>query len=747
MDTYDLIKRDILEINQELVNIIETSREFPGFVGGSFDSWKGTCQTIEKQVRDDIMRVAVVGAIKSGKSTFVNALFKGDYLKRGAGVVTSIVTRIRQGQHLGATLFLKTWDEINAEMDRAMVLFPSSSENDQKFKIDIQNEVHRQTLATALSALQTDQLISQDTRSAASVLLASYLDGYDRVKTIVADTPTTLEFAADDFESHREFVGNDSLSVYLKDVQLKIVSEEFGQNLEIADCQGSDSPNPLHLAMIQDYLVVANLIIYVISSRTGIRQADIRFLSMIKKMGLLDHTFFVINCDLNEHDSIDDLNRVRQKVIEDVALIAPSPEIYVFSSLYQLFSSQGKTLADKDAARMNHWREHSDLISLHEKELKTFNAALHRKITDERAVLLVQNHLMRQSFIAKGITQWAGVNQKMMDRDSDSVKKIALRIDRHKTQIEKVKKLIRNTLNGAVAQMKKELRREIDRFFDIRSGSVLGGAIEFVRSYPAGNLELVQNVSSKSFANTLFMVYQDFKQSVDLFMAESVNPEIVQLVHTLEKKMLESLESISEPFEVMVTDALDEYRQTMAEVGIDFSQTLLPSASDVDLDAVKRSMGLKLPPVQATMHYSAKIKTEAVARLGYYTIVRLVKKMLKRNVAHEKASEIKALKVGVRRMKREMEKSMDATFKDFRENIKFQYFLKLADALTDDLYARLLDQFQTYVTDLSAAMGDFAEKRTDTTEIANWLNRMETSAMAIDQKIGQIKQELIMLSG
>lgn len=64
------------------------------------------------------------------------------------------------------------------------------------------------------------------------------------------------------------------MAVYLKDVQLEIKSNRFEKNLEIADCQGSDSPNPLHITMIQDYLSTTHLIIYLISSRTGLRDAD-----------------------------------------------------------------------------------------------------------------------------------------------------------------------------------------------------------------------------------------------------------------------------------------------------------------------------------------------------------------------------------------------------------------------------------------------------------------------------------------
>jgi GTPase SAR1 family protein len=747
MDTYDLIKKQILEINQELLKIIETAVTLPDITGESFDIWKRTCNTIDQQVRDDNMRLAVVGAIKSGKSTFANALFKGDYLKRGAGVVTSIVTRIRQGDRLNAILFFKTWDEINADMNHALVLFPSISGFDKSIKINIQSKENRKILASALSELQSDQLISQDTRSTSSVLLSSYLRGYDRVKDIISYEPKILRIEENNFDSHREFIGDDSLSVYLNDVQLEIVSDEFGQNIEIADCQGSDSPNPLHLAMIEDYLILANLIIYVVSSRTGIRQADIRFLSILKKMGLLDSTLFVINCDFNEHDSIEDLHQVRQKIIEDIALIAPNPETYSFSSLYHLLKNQKKELSSMDSVRVVQWENQPEFMAFHQKEFHNFWTVLHHKISNERVVLLSQNHLVRLSFITSAIKHWIGLNKNMLAQDIDSVRKITHQIDHYKPRIEKVKKIIRNTLNGAKVQIKKKLRREIDRFFDTRSDSVMGDAIDFVRSYPAGSKEYVQDLNSKSFAKALFLVYQDFRQSVDLYMAQSVNPEIVRLVSRLEREMIESLEGVSYPFEAIVQDAVKEYNQIFTFMGIEFPHSHLPSVNDTDLKYVKQSIGLKLPTVQTAMQYSAKIKTEAVAKLGYYTLLRLVKKIVRRNVFHEKEGQLKALKVGIKRMKRKMEKSMDATFRDYRENLKFQYFLKLTDALADDLYVRLFDQFQANVTDLLAVVGDFNEKCAHKSETSKHLDQMDNSALLIDQKLGHIKKELFMLSG
>ena len=125
MEPFRSLKIELLQVNQDFQALFSDIQSLPGMSDYSFRDWEKTCRGISKQIAEDIVRVAVVGPIKSGKSTFVNSLFRGDYLKRGAGVVTSIVTKIRTGKHLTAKLFFKFWDEINEEIEQALVLFPS----------------------------------------------------------------------------------------------------------------------------------------------------------------------------------------------------------------------------------------------------------------------------------------------------------------------------------------------------------------------------------------------------------------------------------------------------------------------------------------------------------------------------------------------------------------------------------------------------------------------------------------------
>ncbi len=105
MDNCIELKETLLKINQAILALFRDARSIPGLSDYSFDDWEKTCLSISQQLNEEVIRVAVVGPVKSGKSTFINSLFEGDYLKRGAGVVTSMVTRIRSGSTLKATLF------------------------------------------------------------------------------------------------------------------------------------------------------------------------------------------------------------------------------------------------------------------------------------------------------------------------------------------------------------------------------------------------------------------------------------------------------------------------------------------------------------------------------------------------------------------------------------------------------------------------------------------------------------------
>ena len=98
MRSFHVLKEELFRTAGSMAELLTMAQSIPGLSGAIRNDWEKICLNISHPISDDRVCVAVVGSIKSGKSTFINAFLKGDYLKRGAGVVTSIVTRVRKGQ-------------------------------------------------------------------------------------------------------------------------------------------------------------------------------------------------------------------------------------------------------------------------------------------------------------------------------------------------------------------------------------------------------------------------------------------------------------------------------------------------------------------------------------------------------------------------------------------------------------------------------------------------------------------------
>jgi GTPase SAR1 family protein len=741
MRSFHKLQEDLLQAAGNMAELLATARSIPGLSGTIQNDWEKTCHHISCASGDRV-RVAVVGSIKSGKSTFINAFLKGDYLKRGAGVVTSIVTRVQKGPGLKATLVFKSWEEIHSDLEHAMVLLPPMQIVSDTASFDFRKAECRSALQAALAALGPDRLISSGARNENSVLMASYLNGYDRVQHIVSTETVIQHYENEAFARHRDFVGDDSLAVYLKDIQIEINADVLDGNLEVADCQGSDSPNPLHLAMIQDYLLLTHLIIYVISSRTGLRRADIRFLSMIQKMGLAEQILFVVNCDFSEHESLESLLPLVERIREEISLIKPSPCIYTLSSLYNLFVHTESGLSEKDSMRLLQWRKEQAFAAFSDSQTRRFLDDFEAMLLHERFGLLLRNPVERLRVISAGMDYWIDINVDMLSRDAVGASEMLERIKRHEARILQLKIMVKSTLDGALQKIRQELKTDVNRFFDRHDGEVFSSMLHFIRRY-AGVLDPFQEKTPKiGFTQALFLVFQEFKHSLDIFVTESIMPEMVRFVREEEAKISAYLQTIAAPYDGLLQDALSDYNKSMSSIGVMPIQNPMDPLRIPELDAVKSQTGLRLPSVGITLQYSARIKTEAVAKLGCYTVISLIKRMLKKPMQTRQADEILALKDGVDRMKRETERSIISHFMDYRENLKFQYIDKLAGAAFQSLLECLLDRFDAYSMDMTRISQRADGQQSDKERVAQALNKMRRTSREIAEQIKSIREEM-----
>jgi len=309
---------------------------------------------------------------------------------------------------------------------------------------------------------------------------------------------------------------------------------------------------------------------------------------------------------------------------------------------------------------------------------------------------------------------------------------------------DRVKSMVKSTLEGAVQQIKRDIRADVDRFFDVRSGEVVPGLIDFVKRDTVSVHTYQDRLATEGFSNTLYLVFQEFKHHIDTFMAETVNPRIFHFIKDEEEKIKEYFDSITGPYASMVADALAHYHNAMEHAGPGMPTVYQRPVVQPDLAILKRENKLDLPPAAATMNYSTAIKTEAIMRLGYYNFIKAVKRLFRKPVSGQTENALSALSDSVSRMKKETVEGLLFHFKNYRENIKFQYVFRLVDIMADRIFSLLMERFHDYSEDLTqltlAASGKQSDKEQlffafqgaarDAGEINNQMERFGTMLSA-----------------
>ena len=151
------------------------------------------------------------------------------------------------------------------------------------------------------------------------LLLKSYLDGYDLIAGLLQHRDHVLGAGPGPAPGPGDPGGHRGLSEgRAPDDALPLAAR--GWNWVTA--RGA-TPHPPAPGPGLAYLLKSDLALYVISSRVGLRQADFQFFRELKRMGLAPHILSLLNLDLGEHTSFEELDRIRERVRRNSAPGSP----------------------------------------------------------------------------------------------------------------------------------------------------------------------------------------------------------------------------------------------------------------------------------------------------------------------------------------------------------------------------------------------------------------------------------------
>jgi len=430
------------------------------------------------------------------------------------------------------------------------------------------------------------------------------------------------------------------------------------------------------------------------------------------------------------------------RVREELAMLKPNPEIYAFSALFNLFRANTQTLSEKDRLRLEQWQADAAFTDQSNREIERFESVFYDKLARKRFTLSLQNHIERLAVIVAGFGDWIGLNRDVLAKDADSVAGILKKINKLQKRLNKIKSTIKKTSSGIMPEIKGILQQDVHHFFDTHSGSVNKNIVNYINGYALEPNKYQSSLDDTEFSQILYLLFQDFKQSIDSYITEAINPELIRFVQNNEKRIGEYFESAILPFDSMMEEAYGEFNQMSdrsegGAEGIRRSNMRPP-----EMAAIIKTSGLRPPALVTATHYSARIKAEAIVRLGYYKAMRKSKTIFKKSTQHQGEVKIKAMEDALRRMKRETARSVVFHLKDYRENLKFSYFYKLVEAASESFAQTVLERFQAYFSDLTATTERIGTSQGEKEKARKIFVDMERTSRELVEKINRIRMEI-----
>ncbi|MBU8909749.1 MAG: dynamin family protein, partial [Desulfobacterales bacterium] len=556
--------------------------------------------------------------------------------------------------------------------------------------IDIRRKKDREYLKKAYRTLTCDFPVTKDGIRPETLLIRHALQGFDACKDLVQADETLIRFESKEFDRHKAYTSDPDIAFYIRDVCLNVFGKTIDPNIEIADCQGADSTDPASLAQVLTYLESSNLIIYCISSRTGLRQSDIVFLKQIKNSGLLDNIIFINNCDLTEHEDLEDLIKIETSIRDNLEFLEIQPKIFSLSSLYNLFLKLESKLNKKDLSRLKFWQEEKEMLQYCDLKTDEFNSFFKQAIDKNRYELLISNHLKRLGIIIGQLDQRSDIFLDLLSSDKLKEEAAIENLNNLDQTASRLETIVSNSIKEAVSGLKHEIESNINKFFVQDEKGILKKARAYIET-TYYDVEQYRSVAKESgFNQILYLMFQDFKRRLALHVIEDVNPRLKRFAASQEERIISYFQSLFDSYQIDLLK-IDHYSQFK-----DVSK-LTQQQSDfiafADIDKIKKIMGLQLPALIFEAQYTPGIKARVITDFFLHTVSQILSSLFNRQAVF---SFSPALEKAAVKIKKENQKVIKNQFEQYPVKLRTNYFLPLIDAATREFKEKIDEQFNRY---------------------------------------------------
>lgn len=253
------------------------------------------------------------------------------------------------------------------------------------------------------------------------------------------------------------------------------------------------------------------------------------------------------------------------------------------------------------------------------------------------------------------------------------------------------------------------MRKKIDSFFD-RDGRLLKILFQFMNSFQIPYVRYVELLENMNLREAQYVVFKEYKKSVDQFISQNINPLIVRFVKQIESEVLNEILSAVKP-----------YYEIKEPVKVDF---------------IKKRYSLTAPSISAIMEYNISLTTETLVRFGIYKALGFIKGLLKKKESSDIEEKIKALESTLSRIKKKGIETISFCITNYKENLKYQYVFKLITCICKYIEEVIMIQLKKSLERFSDIEREIKREKDEKEVILGNLKEIEKELISYMEKLG-----------
>lgn len=649
--------KDILTDNKQLLELLQEAKEI--YYNKTFN-------------------ISVVGSLKAGKSTILNSILDCNLLKTGAGTVTDSLISVENSYTKKAVIYFKQKADIINILNAELNIIGYKKEIKEITPEIITN------IKQYIESLKQNKSEKYYNNSFIIKYIQSIILSYENFHYL----GETIIFENEDFYNYKNWVGDETKTVYIEKIKLYYPFNDNYNKVVFSDTPGSDSIFIRHSQELSNFLKHSDIILYIISSRYGLREADYKLINKIMTLNPDNRIKFIINIYIDDFNNINEINASVEKIKKNLQDFINNIEVYPYSALYiNDKNSKNKQEYETDRAKM--WEKKRDIIIYIQNNYNNLISEI-KNIAGEGLNQISDTIIINKINIVKKHINWI----------YDFVENFKHLILNDITVEKKHFKSIKLKLHTLKTSLKGTERELIDKYFEVInnimdwSGEISEKANEKLKNYYIDKEKYYKELKSIGDINTIYNIikkniYNEFNIIMEDIFNTKVYSEIKKMKIELDSFFNNKLNNINDEINAIFTSVLKDINKesfnSNSKLNIFETDTNTLNKCEIEMPVLKTDY---LSNKESNFNSSFYLKYSL--NFSYLNIKKLYGKILKKKPINIDYILAKKIVDDIETTtKNELLQETKFQFTNFKENIKHQYIKKIINYYTNELTSNL----------------------------------------------------------